>query len=159
MGSALPAFTLIHVILSVLGIVAGLIVAGGMIAGTRLERWTVTFLTATVLTSVTGFGFPAEQLLPSHLFGILSLLLLPVAIVARYGKQLAGRWRSAFVLTSVAALYLNVFVLFAQLFAKTPALTALAPTPASPVFGLTQLLVLALFIGLGRAALRGFRNA
>lgn len=152
-------FLLVHVLLSLLGIVSGLVVAGGMVAGVRLPRWTGLFLATTFLTSLTGFGFPFVTLLPSHLVGALSLVVLAVAMVALYGKRLRGRWRRAFVVTSVLALYLNVFVLVAQLLAKTPALTALAPGPSSPVFAGTQGIVLLLFVALGWAALRGFGDA
>ena len=127
-------------------------------AGVRFDCWTAFFLVTTVLTNVTGFGFPFGTLLPSHIVGGLSLLILPVAIAARYWKHLAGAWRQVFVVTSVAALYLNVFVLLAQLFQKIPILTIIAPDPKAPAFAVTQLLVLALFLLLGRAAVKGFRT-
>lgn len=155
----LPTFTLVHVALSLLGIFAGLVVVGGLMAGQRYPRWTAVFLIATVLTNITGFGFPFVTLLPSHMVAILSLLVLPVAIFALYAKHLAGAWRPAFVGSSVLALYLNAFVLLAQLLQKTPVLAKLAPDPKAPAFAITQLLVLALFVILGWAALRGFRNA
>jgi hypothetical protein len=155
---SLPMFTLIHVLLSLVGIFAGLVVVGGLMAGVRLGRWTALFLAATVLTSVTGFGFPVSGLLPSHIVGALSLIVLAVAIAARYWKHLAGAWRQVFVVTAVLALYLNVFVLITQLFLRLPALAALAPTPNAPIFGVTQLLVLALFIVFGWAAVKGFRT-
>lgn len=158
MSFDLPAFTLIHVVLSILGMIAGLVMAGGLIAGVRLDRWTAFFFVTTVLTSVTGFGFPFTTLLPSHMVGALSLLILPVALAARYWKCLAGGWRTTFVITSITTLYLNVFVLFAQLFQKIPALFSIAPTPDTPAFGVTQLFVLALFIGTGWAAVKGFRH-
>lgn len=151
-------FTLIHVLLSLVGIFAGLVVAGGLMAGVRFGRWTALFLVATVLTSVTGFGFPFNGLLPSHMVGALSLIILAIAIAARYWMHLAGIWRKVFVITAVLALYLNVFVLLAQLFLRLPALAAIAPTPNAPVFGVTQLLVLALFVVIGWAAVRGFRT-
>ena len=154
----LPTFTLIHVVLSLLGIFAGLVVAGGLKAGILFERWAALFFLATVLTSVTGFGFPFSTLLPSHFVGVISLIILPVGIAARYWKQLAGAWRPVFVITSVLALYLNVFVLLAQLFQKIPLLNIIAPTPQAPVFAVTQLLVLALFVGLGWAAVKGFQT-
>jgi hypothetical protein len=66
---------------------------------------------------VTGFGFPFDRLLPSHKVGILSLLVLAVAIVARYIFHLAGAWRGMYVVSAAVALYLNVFVLVVQLFA------------------------------------------
>ena len=155
----LPTYTQIHVELSVVGIIAGLVVVGGLMAGVRFSRWVDLFLATTVLTNVTGFGFPFVTLLPSHLVGGLSLLVLPVAIAALYWKHLAGAWRQVFVVLSVVALYLNVFVLVAQLLQKIPVLAALAPNPQAPAFAVTQALVLAVFVGLGWAAVRGFRNA
>ena len=152
-------FTLIHVVISLLGIIAGLIVVGGLMAGSRSDRWTAFFLATTILTSVTGFGFPFTKVLPPHVVGALSLVVLAVCLVARYWKRLQGGWLATYVITAVAALYLNVFVLVVQLFAKTPALAQLAPTQQEAPFVVTQALVLALFVWLGRAALRGFRLA
>ena len=154
-----PVYLLIHVALSVVGVVSGLVVAGGFIAGVRLGRWTALFLASTVLTNVTGFGFPFVTLLPSHMVGALSLVLLPVAIFALYAKHLAGGWRTSFVVLSVFALYLNVFVLVAQLLQKIPVLAALAPDPSAPAFAATQGLILLLFVVIGRAAVKGFRVA
>lgn len=152
----LNAFTLFHVVISVLGVIAGLVVAGALIAGTALEGWTLFFLVTTILTSVTGFGFPAASLLPSHIVGGISLVVLAACATARYVKHLAGRWRATFVIAAVSALYLNVFVLVVQLFAKTPALQELAPTQSEAPFALTQGLVLVLFVWIGRAARQGF---
>lgn len=152
-------YLLIHVLLSLVGIFAGLVVAGGMIAGIRLSRWIDIFLTTTVLTSLTGFGFPFVELLPPHIVGALSIVVLLGAIVALYGKRLEGGWRRMFVVLSIIALYLNVFVLVTQLLQKTPALAELAPSPAAPVFAATQTIVLVLFIALGWAALKGFTSA
>ena len=153
----ITTFTLIHVGLSLVGIIAGLVVAGGLVAGKRLDGWTGLFLVTTVLTNVTGFGFPFVTFLPSHGVGILSLVVLPVVIVARYWKHLAGAWRGVYVVGTVLALYLNVFVLIAQLFLRLPALIVAAPTQKEPPFLLTQLVMLVLFIWLGRAAVKGFR--
>jgi hypothetical protein len=155
----LQLFTLIHVVISVVGIVAGLVILGGLVAGARLDGWTGFFLGATVLTSVTGFGFPATAATPAHIVGALSLVLLAVCLAARYWKKLARGWRTAYVVTAVVAVYLNVFVLVVQLFTKTPALALLAPTQQEAPFALTQAAVLALFVWLGWAALRGFRVA
>ena len=155
----LPTFTLIHVVISVLAIIAGLVVVGGFMAGARLGGWTAFFLATTILTSVTGFGFPFTKIGPPHVVGALSLVLLAVSLVARYGKQLEGGWRTTFVTTAVAALYLNVFVLVVQLFAKTPPLARLAPTQQETPFAVTQALVLLLFLWLGGAAVRGARTA
>lgn len=152
-------FVLIHVVLSLVGMFAGLVAVGGLMAGVRFSRWVGVFLVTTVLTNVTGFGFPSAKVLPSHIVGALSLLVLLGAIAALYWKHLEGGWRTIFVVLSVLALYLNVFVLLAQLFAKIPAMAMLAPSPAAPVFGITQGLVLVLFIVLGLASVKGFRNA
>jgi hypothetical protein len=155
----LPMFTLIHVVISVLGIIAGLVVVGGLMAGARLDGWTAFFLATTILTSATGFGFPFTQVSPPHVVGVLSLVILAVCLAARYWKQLAGGWRATYVATAVAALYLNVFVLVVQLFVKTPPLAQLAPTQQEAPFAVTQALVFSLFVWLGWAALRGFRVA
>jgi len=155
----LPMFTLIHVVLSVLGIIAGLVVVGGLMSGARLDGWTAFFLATTILTSVTGFGFPFTIVLPPHVVGAISLAVLAVCVLARYGKRLAGPWRATYVVTAVLALYLNAFVLVVQLFVKTPPLAQLAPTQQEPPFALTQALVLALFVWLGWQALRSSRSA
>lgn len=153
----LPMFTLIHVVISVLGIIAGLVVVGGLLAGHRLEGWTAFFFATTLLTSVTGFGFPFTQVAPPHIVGGLSLVVLAVCLAARYWKRMQGRWRATYVITCVLALYLNLFVLVVQLFTKTPPLAQLAPTQQEPPFAITQVLLLMLFLWLGWAALRGFR--
>ena len=151
-------FTLVHVVLSLVGIVAGLVVAGGLVAGKRLDGWTGLFLVTTLLTNVTGFFFPFASFLPSHGVGVISLLALPVVIYARYAKSLAGAWRGVYVVGAVSVLYLNVFVLIVQLFRRLPALLVSAPTQQEPAFVVTQLGTLALFVWLGRAALKGFRT-
>jgi hypothetical protein len=146
MSFTLTAFTLFHVALSVIGIVAGLIVLFGMLNRQRFDGATAVFLWTTVATSATGFLFPFHGFKPSYVFGILSLLLLPAAIFARYRRSLAGRWRPIYVVTAMTALYLNVFVLIFQLFLKIPAMRALAPTQSEPPFAITQLTALILFI-------------
>jgi hypothetical protein len=153
----LPTFTLIHVVISVLGIIAGLVVVGGLMAGARLDGWTALFLVTTILTSVTGFGFPFTKVAPPHVVGALSLVVLAVCLAARYWMRLQSGWRATYVVSAVAAIYLNVFVLVVQLFLKTPPLAQLAPTQQEAPFALTQALVLAIFVWLGWAALRGFR--
>jgi hypothetical protein len=149
-------FTLFHVVLSVLGIVAGLVLVGGLVAGKRLDGWAAAFLVTTILTNVTGFGFPFMAILPSHVVGGLSLIVLPVVAYALYGQHARGPWRRVFTIGSTAALYLNVFVLVVQLFAKVPAMQAIAPTQSEPPFALTHVVVLALFVVLGRGAVRGY---
>jgi hypothetical protein len=153
----LSTFTLIHVLISIVGIIAGLVVLGGLMAGARLDGWTALFLVTTTLTSITGFFFPASAVTPAHIVGALSLVVLAGCLAARYWMKLARTWRTAYVVTAVVAIYLNVFVLVVQLFAKTPALTALAPTRAEAPFAFTQAAVLGLFVWLGWAAVRGFR--
>jgi uncharacterized membrane protein SirB2 len=116
------------------------------------------FLTTTVLTSVTGFGFPFKGATPAINVGIISLVILAIAIVARYARHLAGAWRKTYVVTAALALYLNVFVLVVQSFEKVPALKAAAPTQKEAPFLVAQLAVLALFIVLTVLAVKRFRN-
>ena len=152
-------FTWVHVIISLVGIVAGFVVIKGMLASQRLDGWTAVFLAATALTSLTGFGFPFEKLLPSHIVGIISLVVLLIAIVARYAFGMGGGWRPAYVVTALVAQWLNVFVLVAQLFMKVTALHALAPNGSEPPFLIAQTVVMVLFIFVGIAALRRFHPA
>ena len=159
LGMSLATFTAVHVVISLVAIVTGLVVATGMLSGSRLPGWTAVFLITTVLTSVTGFLFPFTQVLPSHIVGAISLVVLALALIALYGKGLAGSWRSVYVIGSISALYLNVFVLVVQAFLKIPVLNRLAPTGSEPPFAVAQLVVLALFIWLGVRAMRGFRAA
>lgn len=154
----LPMFTLIHVVISVVGIIAGLVVVGGLMAGARLHGWTGLFLATTVLTSVTGFGFPFTKVSPPLVVGALSLVVLAVCLAALYWKQLEGRWRATYVVTAVAALYLNVFVLVVQSFQKIPALNALAPKGSEPPFAIAQAVVLAAFLYFGYCAVKAFRT-
>jgi len=155
----MEALTLVHVALSLLGIVSGLVVVYGLLASKGLDGWTATFLVTTIATSVTGFFFPVHQLLPSHVIGILSLIVLAIAVVARYTRRLSGGWRGTYVITAALALYLNVFVLVVQLFRKVPALKELAPTQSEPPFLITQLAVLAVFVVLTVFAARNFHLA
>jgi len=154
----LKTFTLIHVLISLIGIGSGLVVLFGWLTRRQFNGWTVLFLVTTILTSVTGFFFPVDHPLPSHIVGIISLVILAVALLARYVFHLAGAWGRIFVVTSVIALYLNVFVLVVQMFLKIPALTSLAPTQTEPPFLVAQLLVLLLFIVLGAIATIRFHS-
>lgn len=156
LGLSFPAFTTLHVIISLVAILAGCIVLYGMVTTKRLNLWTALFLAATLLTTVTGFFFPFGQLLPSHKVGIVSILVLAVAILALYGFNLARSWRWIYVAGAVAALYFNVFVLVAQSFQKIPILAPLAPTQSEPPFLAAQGLLLLLFIALGIMAARSF---
>jgi hypothetical protein len=155
----MTAFTLIHVLLSLVGIASGLIVVLGMLAAKRLDGLTALFLATTVLTSVTGFFFPYRGFKPSYAVGVLSMIALAIAIFARYSRRMAGPWLRTYAITSVIALYFNVFVLIVQLFEKVPALKAMAPTQSEPPFKFTHLVVLVLFIALGIGAARRFRAA
>lgn len=159
LGMSLATFTLLHVIISLIAIATGLVVMSGMLGSRPMPGLTAIFLLFTILTSVTGFLFPFTQLLPSHMVGILSLVLLAIACIALYGMRLAGVWRSIYVVTAMASLYLNVFVLVVQGFLKIPALHALAPSvpPAGPVFAVVQGIVLVFFVLVIIGAWRRFK--
>ena len=154
LGMSLSTFTLVHVVISLIGIGSGLIVVYGFLTGKRLDLMTALFLATTALTSITGFMFPFEHLLPSHKVGMLSLVILAVAIPARYVFHMAGHWRWIYVVGAVLALYFNVFVLVVQSFMKVPALKAMAPTQTEPPFVVVQVTVLVIFLGLGFFAVR-----
>lgn len=156
LGMSTSTFTLVHVVISLIGIVSGLIVLFGMFSANRLNGWTVLFLTTTVLTSVTGFFFSSPSIMPSHVVGVISVVVLAVAFFALYRAHLAGAWRWIYVATAVLALYLNVFVGVVQAFQKLPFLRSLAPTQSEPPFLVAQLVVMGLFILLGVLAVRRF---
>ena len=156
LGLSLSTFTLLHVILSLAGIGSGFIVVFGLLNGKRLDGWTAIFLTTTVLTSLTGFLFPFEGFKPSYVLGVMSLVVLAVAIYARYGRRMAGAWRSTYIITAAFALYFNCFVAVVQSFLKVPALHALAPTGSEPPFLIAQCVVLAIFIWLTWLAAKRF---
>jgi uncharacterized membrane protein len=153
----METFTKVHVVISLIGIASGLIVVFGMLAAHRFDRWTALFLLSTLATSVTGFLFPFHGVTPGIVVGIISVVVLAIAIFARYPQHLRGSWRWIYVVSAVVALYLNVFVLIAQLFQKVPQLKALAPTQSEPPFAVTQLGVLVLFVLLGIVATIKFR--
>jgi hypothetical protein len=153
----LHVYTIFHTLISLVGIFTGLIVLFGMLAGKQLDGSTKWFLITTVATSVTGFFFPFHGFTPAIALGIMSLVVLAVAIFARYPRQLAGHWRWIYVVCAVIALYFNVFVSIVQSFEKIPALQALAPAQTEPPFKVTQLAVLALCIVLTIIAAIRFR--
>jgi hypothetical protein len=164
LGMSTAAFVLVHVVISLIAIVAGLVVMFGMLGAKRQPGLTAIFLLLTILTSATGFLIPplmSEKLLPSHMIGLLSLLLLAVACIALYVMRLAGAWRWIYVLTALLALYLNVFVLVIQSFLKIPLLTAVAPgnPPSGPVFAVVQGIALVFFVLMIIGAWRRFRPA
>jgi hypothetical protein len=157
LGLPASTFTALHVVISLIGIVSGLIVLYGMLTARNFGTWTAVFLATTVLTSVTGFLFPHDGLLPSHVIGIVSLAVLAVALIALYVRRAQGAWRWLYVATAIAALYLNVFVAVVQSFLKIPALQALAPHQSEPPFIVAQITVMAVFVVLGVLAVRRFR--
>ena len=149
--------TQIHVVISLIGILSGLVVMIGLLGSNRRDSWTTLFLASTAATSLTGFLFPFHGFTPGIGLGIVSLVILTIAIFARYAGHLAGNWRWLYVITAMIALYLNVFVLIAQLFQKVPALRALAPTQAALPFAITQIFVLVIFVVLAIASAIRFR--
>jgi len=155
----MSAFTMVHVLLSLVGIFAGFVVAFGFLTSKPLNGWTAIFLGSTVLTSVTGFFFPIHGLTPGLVIGVLSLIVLAIAIFARYQRHLAGGWRRSYVISSMVALYFNTFILVVQLYEKVPVLHALAPTQSETPFKITQLTVLVLFVVLAALATVRFRDA
>ena len=158
MTLALTLLTLVHVAISLIGIASGAVVVNGFLDNKDFKPWTTLFLSTTVATSVTGFFFPVHHFMPSHAVGIISLLVLALAIYARSSRQMVGGWRQTYIISAVAALYFNVFVAVVQGFAKIPALKDLAPTQSEPPFKITQLIVLLLFIILGICSIIRFRN-
>lgn len=164
LGMSTATFVLVHVVISLIGIVAGIIVMFGMLGSKRQPGLTAIFLLFTILTSATGFVIPpllTEKLLPSHMIGLLSLVLLAIACIALYVMNLAGPWRRIYVVTALISLYLNVFVLVIQSFLKVPVLHALAPSvpPAEPPFAVVQGIVLVFFAVMIIGVWRRFRPA
>jgi hypothetical protein len=152
---ATDSLTIIHTLISLIGIVAGFVVLGGMFRSEKVCCWTEVFLFFTIATSVTGYFFPFHGLTPAHIVGAISLVVLAIAVHALWGEQLQGGWRAVYVVCAVIAQWLNVFVLVAQLFDKVPFLHRLAPHGEEPPFGIAQGVVLLLFIWF---AIRGVRN-
>jgi hypothetical protein len=159
LGMSLATFTLVHVIISLIAIVAGIVAMFGMLGSNRMPGMTAIFLLTTILTNATGFLFPFEGFKPSYVIAGLSLVLLAIACLALYGMKLAGSWRWIYVVTALLSLYFNVFVLVIQSFLKIPALAAVAPgnPPSGPVFGAVQGIVLLFFILMIIGAVRRFR--
>jgi hypothetical protein len=156
---SLATYTIVHVIISLIGIATGFIVLFGLLKGKLFGSWNTTFLATTVLTSVTGFFFPFTKVTPGIVLGVLSLIVLAIAIFALYVFHLNEPWRRTYVITALIALYFNVFVLVAQTFEKVPAIHALAPTQTEAPFKIAQLLLLVFFIVVITAAAKKFRNA
>ena len=164
LGMSVGTFVQVHVVISLIGIIAGLIVMFGMLGSKRQPGLTAIFLLTTILTSATGFLLPplvSDKLLPSHMIGGLSLLLLAIACIALYAMNLRGAWRWIYALTALVSLYLNVFVLIIQSFLKVPALHMLAPSvpPAEPPFAIVQGIVLVFFVIVITGVIRRYRPA
>ncbi len=157
LGMSTATFTLLHVIISLIGIATGLVALGGMLTNRRLPGWTAVFLATTVLTSVTGFFFHSKAIGPPHIVGVISLVVLAISLWALYGGKLVGVWRPTYVITATIALYLNVFVGVVQAFQKLPPLHALAPAGTEPPFAIAQGATLILFGVLGFLAVKRFR--
>ena len=156
LGMSLATFTQLHVIISLIAILSGIVVVLGMLGTKLMPGMTALFLVTTVATSITGFMFPTP-FDAADVIGILSLVLLALAILALYTYKLAGAWRGVYVVSAIVALYFNCFVLVVQSFMKIPFFHALAPTQKEPPFAVAQGVVLILFIGLGIAAFKKFR--
>jgi hypothetical protein len=156
LGMSTADFTLLHAIISVIAIVSGFIVLGGLYAARRLPGWTELFLVTTALTSITGFFFPNTKITPGQVFGAITLIVMVPTVIALYRLHLRGAWRWIYACGAVTVLYLNVFVLIAQLFAKVTILQPLAPTQSEPPFLVTEFIVLAIFVVLGIVALVRF---
>jgi len=148
-----------HTALSLIGIVAGLVALLGLLSASRLPRWTALFLAATILTSASGFVLPADHIKPSHVVGVVSLVVLAIALYALYVQRLRGAWRWIYAGAAVAALWLNVFVLIAQAFLKIDVLKAFAPTGSEPPFAITEGVGLVVFVILGLVAVIRFHPA
>ena len=157
LGMPVSTFTLIHVLISLVGILTGIVVVIGLCGNSRLSGWTGLFLITTLLTSLTGFLFPIKAIGPPHIVGALSLVLLIPCLLGLYMFKLAGNWRWIYVITAVAALYLNVFVAVVQAFGKIGFLHALAPKGNEPPFAVAQGLVLLLFVVIAVVGVRKFR--
>jgi hypothetical protein len=152
LGIPTSLFLQVHVLLSLIGILSGFVVLYGLLSGRLFVGWTALFLATTVLTSATGFPLPPFGFDPARAVGVISLILLALAIAALYGFRLAGAWRWIYIGSAIAALYLNVLVAVTQAFQKLPFLQPLAPTQSEPPFIVAQLAVLAVFIALGALA-------
>jgi len=159
LGLSLSQFTLLHVVISLIQLVSGLVVVAGLIGSRVSSSWTGVYLLSALLTSVTGFMFPFNGFLPSHAFGILSLVLLALAMLAIYVFALRVAWRWIFAICVVVTVYLDAFVTVVQSFLKIPSLHAFAPTGAEPPFAIAQGILLVIFIALGVMAFRAFHPA
>jgi len=149
-------FIMFHVAISAIAIVSGVAVIYGLVTANRISRWTLLFLVTTTATSVTGFFFHRDHLLPSHIVGAVALAVLALTCLALYGFRLRGVWRAVYIVGTVLSLWFNIFVLIAQAFLKVPSLHVLAPLGSEPPFAIAQSIALLVFIILGVRASRRF---
>ena len=156
LGLSTSTFTLLHVLISLVGLFTGFVTIGAMLFGNWLRGWNALFIFSTIATSVTGFFFHSASFGPPHVIGIISLALLAVALVALYPAHLAGRWRWIYVSSAIFALYLNCFVAVVQAFQKIPLLAVSAPTQSEPPFLASQVVLLAVFVVLGFFSVKRF---
>ena len=150
-------FTFIHVVISLIAILSGLIVLFGMVNNNRMDMMTAIFLLFTVATSVTGFFFPIQGLTPALIVGTISIALLAVAIAGRYAFAMRGAWRWIYIATAVTAQYFNSFVLVVQSFLKIPVMHALAPSGSEAPFIIAQSIVPLFYVVAGYLAVKLFR--
>ena len=153
-SNGLQIFTLFHVAISIVMLVAGVVVVNGLLRGRDSVRWTTLFLIFAFATNATSFGFPFVKLLLSHITAIVGLVLLAVMLLARYAFAPNGFWRGVWAGGLVFSLFFDVFVLVAQAFGKIPALKQFAPTGSEPPFAIAELVMLAVFIFLAVTAIR-----
>ncbi|AZO78090.1 MULTISPECIES: hypothetical protein [unclassified Bosea (in: a-proteobacteria)] len=147
-----------HTWLSIIAIVAGIPMTAALLKGHLSQRWNGVYLSTSAATDITGYVFPFSGVLPSHIVGAISLVLLAIAAVALYGRGLQGGWRRTYAITAVLSFYLLIFVLIAQLFLKVTVLHNMAPTQSEPPFAIAQGIVLAIFLALTVLATRRFGN-
>jgi hypothetical protein len=157
LGLSFAQFTFIHVVLSLIGIVAGCGLMFGFLKSMHLRLLTAMFFLGTAGSSLSGFFFPYRGITPAIVLGVLSVIALGLALIAQYVKEFAGKWRAVYVIAVCVAFYFNCFVLIAQAFAKVPALKALAPTMPSPAFGIAQLALLVVFVVLTPRAVKNYQ--
>jgi len=162
MFEGFTAFTWFHTILSLVALVAGAAVIVRLIGNRGPDLWTAVFVLAMIATDVTGFTFPFSKFLPSHYTGMLSLVLLALALLGQYVFGFAGAWRWIYAVTMGIAIYLNFFVFVTQLFLKVPALHALAPHAPDnpePPFAIAHGVLLVIFVWLIWKSVRNFGGA
>lgn len=142
-------YTVFHTALSIVAVISGLLVVKGLLVSHGRQLWTLLFLVTATATTVTGFFFPFEGFTPAFILGIISVVPLTLAILARYRHRLKGSWRGTYVINCVIALYFNCFVLVVQSFEHIPSLNVLAPTQKEPPFAIAQLVTLVVSIAAG----------